>query len=131
VQQVGIDIIEVSRISRMVERWGDVFLQRVYTQPELKKCGMNMQSLAARFSGKEAVIKALSARSLSLKDIEIFSQPDGKPIVRLHGRARSIARDKGFSSMNISLSHCHEYACACAVGETAASIPPLIPPLIE
>ncbi len=129
-QQVGIDIIEISRISRAVERWGDAFLHRVYTQPELKKCGMNIPSLAARFSGKEAVIKALSTRSLSLRDIEIISEPDGKPVVRLYGRAKIAARDKGFSSVNISLSHCREYACACAVGEKDGATP-LIPPLLQ
>ena len=125
-QQVGIDIIEISRITQAVERWGDGFLRRIYTQPELDYCGRKMRSLAARFSGKEAVIKALSSRSVSLKDIEIVSEPGGKPVVKLHGRARLLAKQKGLSGLTISLSHCREYACACAVGEKAAP-PPLLP----
>ena len=117
-QQVGIDIIEIARIGRAVERWGQGFLERVYTEPELERYGRNISSLAARFSGKEAVIKALSSRSIGLKEIEILSDPGGKPVVKLYGRARSRARDMGLSCLAISLSHCREYACACAVGES-------------
>jgi holo-[acyl-carrier protein] synthase len=117
-QQVGVDIVEITRIKRAVERWGNGFLGRVYTEAELKKYGKNISSLAARFSGKEAVIKALNSRSIGLKDIEILSAPGGKPMVRLYGRAQSCAEDMGLSNLAISLSHCRKYAVACAVGET-------------
>ena len=116
-QQVGIDIVEIARIERAVERWGQGFLERVYTGPELERYGRNISSLAARFSGKEAVIKALNSRSIGLKEIEILSAPGGKPLVKLYGRAQNQADDIGLSNLAISLSHCREYAVACAVGE--------------
>ena len=116
-QQVGIDIVEIARIERAIERWGRGFLERVYTGPELERYGRNISSLAARFSGKEAVIKALDSRSIGLKEIEILSAPGGKPLVKLYGRAQRQADDMGLSNLAISLSHCREYAVACAVGE--------------
>jgi holo-[acyl-carrier protein] synthase len=116
-QQVGVDIVEIARIKRAVERWGQGFLGRVYTEAELEQHGKNVSSLAARFSGKEAVIKALDSRSIGLKEIEILSAPGGKPLVRLYGRAQSRAEDMGLSGLAISLSHCREYAVACAIGE--------------
>ena len=116
-QQVGIDIVEITRIKKAIERWGLGFLGRVYTEVELEQHGGSISSLAARFSGKEAVIKALDSRSIGLKEIEILSAPGGKPLVRLYGRAQSRADDMGLSHLAISLSHCREYAVACAVGE--------------
>jgi holo-[acyl-carrier protein] synthase len=116
-QQLGVDIIEIDRIRRAVERWGAAFLERVYTEPELERYGHSIPSLAARFSGKEAVIKALSSRSVGYKDIEILSAPGGQPTVKLHGRAQRRADDIGLSGLTISLSHCREYAVACAAGE--------------
>ena len=117
-QQVGVDIVEIARIKRAVDRWGNGFLERVYTGPELKLYGGRPSSLAARFSGKEAVIKALNSRSIALRDIEILSDREGKPSVKLHGRAQSRANKLGLAHLAISLSHCREYAVACAVGET-------------
>jgi len=117
-QHIGIDIVEIARIERAVERWGQSFLKRVYTEPELKLYGSRPSSLAARFSGKEAVIKALNAKGIGLKEIEILSDNDGKPQVKLHGQAQSQANELGLVNLAISLSHCKDYAIACAVGET-------------
>ncbi len=114
---IGIDIVEIARIERAVVRWGEAFLHRVYTEPELKLYRKKPSSLAARFSGKEAVIKALNCRSIGLKEIEILSAPGGKPLVKLYGRAQNQADNIGLSNLAISLSHCREYAVACAVGE--------------
>ncbi len=116
-QQVGVDIVEIARIKKAIERWGRGFLERVYTEPELERYGSNISSLAARFSGKEAVIKALNSRNVGLKEIEILSAPGGKPLVKLYGRAQNQADNMGLSNLAISLSHCREYAVACAVGE--------------
>ena len=117
-QHVGVDIVEIARIKTAIERWGNSFLERVYTQPELELYGKKPSSLAARFSGKEAVIKALDCRSIGLKEIEILSDNGGRPIVRLYGKAQQQAEDLGISNLAISLSHCKEYAVACAVGES-------------
>jgi holo-[acyl-carrier protein] synthase len=117
-QHIGIDIVEIDRIKKAAERWGRSFLERVYTPAELELYSRNPSSLAARFSGKEAVIKALDSRNIGLKEIEILSDTSGKPQVRLYGRAQHKAMDIGLSGIAISLSHCKEYAIACAIGES-------------
>lgn len=117
-QHIGIDIVEIARIEKAVDRWGQSFLKRVYTEPELRLYSSRPSSLAARFSGKEAVIKALSSKGIGLKEIEILSDNEGKPQVKLHGRAQTQAEQQGFINIAISLSHCKDYAVACAIGET-------------
>jgi holo-[acyl-carrier protein] synthase len=116
---IGIDIIEIPRIERAISRWGGNFLQRVYTDPELKLYRKKPSSLAARFAAKEAVIKALGkSTSVSLREIEILSEPSGKPVVNLYGRTQNEARDLGLYGFAISLSHSKEYAIALVSGET-------------
>lgn len=117
-QQIGIDIVEISRIKKAIDRWGQAFLERVYTKRELALYLKNPSSLAARFSGKEAVIKALNSSGVGLKDIEILSDASGKPRVELYGKAQLRAKDSGLTILDISLSHCKDYAVACAIGET-------------
>ena len=117
---IGIDIIEIARIKAAIDRWGKHFLQRVYTEPELRQYGKKPSSLAARFAAKEAVIKALgtAASGISWKDIEILSEPGGKPLVRLHGKARGKADALGLGEMAISLSDSREHAIAFVIGAT-------------
>ena len=117
-QHIGIDIVEIARIEKAVDRWGQNFLNRVYTESEIKLYDNRPSSLAARFSGKEAVIKALDSRRIGLKEIEILSDFNGKPEIKLYGRAQHQADDLGLTCLSISLSHCREYAVACAIGET-------------
>ena len=116
---IGIDIIEIARIEKAVARWGESFLQRVYTESELRLYHKKPPSLAARFAGKEAVIKALGiTKGINWKEIEILSNPGGKPSVHLYGKAQNQARDLGLDSLAISLSHSREYAIALATAET-------------
>jgi holo-[acyl-carrier protein] synthase len=116
---IGIDIIEILRIEKAISRWGEGFLQRVYTDPELRLYRKKPSSLAARFAAKEAVIKALGkSTSVSLKDIEILSEPGGKPLVNLYGKTQNEARDLGLYGFAISLSHSKEYAIALVSGES-------------
>lgn len=117
---IGVDIVEVARIKKAVACWGERFLQRVYTDSELKLCCNQSPALAARFAGKEAVIKALGGLSKGFrwKEIEILSNLRGKPIVRLHGSMRNRAHNLGLDSFAVSLSDCEEYAVAFVVGET-------------
>lgn len=115
-EYVGVDIVEIGRIKEAVDHWGDGFLKRVYTNAELKLYRLKTPSLAARFAGKEAVIKALGSRSIGLRDIEILSEPDGKPLLHLHGRAKKQAGNLGLDGLSISLSHCRDYAVAYATG---------------
>jgi len=117
-QHIGVDIIEIARIKKAINRWGQDFLKRIYTEQELELYFKNPSSLAARFSGKEAVIKTLNSSGIGLKEIEILSDASGKPRVKLYGNAQHRANNMGLTSLDISLSHCREYAVACAIGET-------------
>jgi holo-[acyl-carrier protein] synthase len=115
---IGIDMVEIARIQKVSARWGERFLHRIYTRPELEICRGRASDLAARFAAKEAVMKALGTgiQGVSWRDIEILSSPAGKPLVNLHGRAQSKANKLNLSQLAISLSHSREYAIACAAG---------------
>ena len=116
---IGIDIIEIARIERAITRWGRSFLHRVYTDSELKLYHDKPSSLAARFAGKEAVVKALGTQNKGIgwREIEILSDPSGKPLVHLYGKAQNQANSLGLDKLVISLSHSKEYAIAFVVGE--------------
>jgi holo-[acyl-carrier protein] synthase len=117
--QIGIDIIEIDRVKRAISRWGDRFLTRVYTNVELALYRNKIESLAARFAGKEAAIKALSVPGsmFGWREVEILSESSGKPVVHLYGQAQKQAHDLGLSGLAISLSHSKEYAIAMVIGE--------------
>ena len=118
---IGVDIVEIDRIQNAVARWGDGFLQRVYTENELELCRRHTPSLATRFAGKEAVVKALgtpSDRGFKWREIEILAEPSGKPSVRLCGKAQRQADKIGLSGLAISLSHSRDYAIAFVAGES-------------
>jgi len=116
---IGVDIIEITRIEKAIARWGEIFLHRVYTDHELRLCHKKISSLAARFAGKEAVVKALGAKNIGIgwREIEILSDSSGRPLVHLYGRARNQANDLGLGNLAISLSHSKEYAIAFVNGE--------------
>jgi holo-[acyl-carrier protein] synthase len=117
---IGIDIIEIARIEKAITRWGEGFLRRVYTDLELRLYRKKPSSLAARFAAKEAVIKALGkpAGGVRLREIEILSEPSGKPLVNLYGKTQNQAKGLGLDKLAISLSHSREYAIALVAGET-------------
>jgi holo-[acyl-carrier-protein] synthase len=119
-QHIGTDIIEISRIEKAIRRWGDRFLHRVYTNREIKLYQKHPSSLAARFAAKEAVIKAFDAsnRGVSLRDIEIISSTNGKPVVQLHGSAKQLATKLGITGFAVSLSHSRDNAIAVAIAAT-------------
>ena len=117
--QIGIDIIEIARIEKAIERWGDNFLRRVYTDAELRLFSKHPLSLATRFAAKEAIVKALGtqAKGISWKEIEILSDPSGRPLIYLYGKAKNRANGLALNNLTISLSHSKEYAIACVAGE--------------
>ncbi len=115
-QYVGVDIVEISRISEAIASRGEAFLGRVYTPAELERYRYKLPSLAARFSAKEAVIKALGGEGLSLIEVEVLSASNGKPLLILHGKAQARAAELRLTALDISLSHARDYAVACAVG---------------
>lgn len=113
----GVDLIEISRIAASVERFGNRFLSRVYTPAEVTICRGRAQSLAGRFAAKEAVSKALGVgiRTLRWRDIEILRDPRGKPLVRLHGKAATVATRQGFSNFEVSITHSRTQAMAMVI----------------
>ena len=119
-QHIGVDIIEITRIEEAITNWGERFLNRIYTEAELKLCRRNPAPLAARFASKEAVMKLLGTgvKGVRWKDIETLSHLSGKPLVNLHGSARAKAANLGIKEIAVSLSHSREYAIAMVSAES-------------
>lgn len=120
----GVDLIEIARVERILERYGDRFLERVFTPAEVLYCQARPRELAARFAAKEAVAKALGvgmrmiARDgIGWKDAEVVGDQRGKPLVRLHGRAAERAEELGLTEWAVSLSHTDEHAIAFVVAQ--------------
>ncbi len=114
---VGVDIIEIGRIGCAISRWGDRFLNRVYTRREQALCRGRVPELAVRFAAKEAISKALGTGLVGVSWVEMEVPADrlGKPLVHLHGAASARAVQLGLADFAISLSHSQEYAVAFVV----------------
>ena len=114
----GVDIIEIGRIETVLGRWGERFLNRIYTEGEVSYCRGRAQNLAVRFAAKEATMKALGTgvRGVSWKDIEVVRGPGGAPSICLSGRALLRAEKLRVKELALSLSHSREYAVAFVVG---------------
>lgn len=115
--KIGIDIVEIDRVKNSVNKYKKQFLDRIFTEEELdysKNKHSSFSHLAARFCGKEAVMKAFGC-ALDFKQIEILNDKAGAPLVKLYGRALKAAKDKKVKSIEISLSHCKQYAVASVI----------------
>jgi holo-[acyl-carrier protein] synthase len=112
--RIGVDIIEIIRIEEALDRFGNRFLERIFTTQEIEFYRSKVPSLAARFAGKEAVMKLLGTgiKGISWQEIEILKQSGGQPQVNLYGKARLKADSLGIKTINISLSHSKDYAIA-------------------
>ncbi|MBN1369896.1 MAG: holo-ACP synthase [Dehalococcoidaceae bacterium] len=115
----GIDIVEIERMKRAIDTWHDSFLNRVFTFSELEICGGNPARLAGRFAAKEAVLKALNPDVITCnwRDIEILASASGRPLLKLHGKAVYEYNRKNIMNLDVSISHCHQYAVAIAVAQ--------------
>ena len=115
--RTGIDLIEIERVERAVQRHGERFLQRVFTPTELVEAGNNPASLAARFAAKEAAAKALGTGigPVSWLEIEVLRACDQPPTLRLSGAAAQRAAELGLTAWAVSLSHTRELAIASVV----------------
>jgi holo-[acyl-carrier protein] synthase len=122
---IGTDIIECLRIAQMIERHGDLFINRVYTPYEIQYCQSRKQSTqhyAGRWAAKEAILKALGTgwrKGISWRDIEVRNEPGGRPVVALRGGARDVVEQLGITEMLISISHCRSHATAYALAQGA------------
>jgi holo-[acyl-carrier protein] synthase len=115
---VGTDLIEISRIRKSIDRYGEHFLHRVYTAGEIAYCSRKKQSAesyASRFAAKEAAAKALGtgiSHGVSWRELEVTRQPGMRPEIRFHGRAASIAQSLGVRHASLSLTHSRDLAMA-------------------
>jgi holo-[acyl-carrier protein] synthase len=118
---IGTDITECLRIARMIERYGEFFLNRIYTPEEIRYCQNRKQSTqhyAGRWAAKEAVLKALGTgwvRGIRWRDIEIRNEPGGRPTVAVRGGTRDLVERLGIAQVLVSISHCHTHATAYAI----------------
>ena len=115
----GVDIIEIDRVKESIEQLGDKFLNRVFTDKEIEYCesrkNQKYQHYAARFAAKEAIFKAISIKlknkyEIGWKDIEILDDTSGRPYVNILNECSKLIKN-----IDISLSHCKEYAVATAI----------------
>ncbi len=113
----GVDLIEVDRLEKAIERHGERFLKRIFTEKELAQLKDNLPSLAARWAAKEAVAKALATGigDVSWQDIEILRGPSREPILNLYGAAQRLADERGIRNWSVSLSHTQGHALAMVV----------------
>jgi holo-[acyl-carrier protein] synthase len=119
----GVDIAEVSRIRESIERFGDRFLQRIFTAGEVRYCeqkASRFESYAARFAAKEAGMKALGtgwSHGVRWRDIEVVRPKGQRPTIQFHGEAAAIAAKLGAKNIALSLTHTSEQALAHVILE--------------
>ncbi len=123
----GIDLIEIKRIQKALDRHGNRFLGKIFSAAELERLNrfksrqvnprIIAAELAARFAAKEACSKALGTGigPVSWKEMEVFNDPSGKPTLNLTGKAAKIAGKLGYTSWSVSLTHSREMAAAVVV----------------
>ena len=118
---IGVDLVECARIQRSLDRFGDKFLRRVFTDGEIEY-SMSMKfparHLAARFAGKEAVSKAFGTgigKAMGWRNIDIRKKKSGEPFLVFSGPAQELATKRGIKSALITLSHTDQHAVACVV----------------
>lgn len=116
---IGIDIIEIERIKNSIERFGNSFLNKIYTQNELDYClakNNKYQHLAARFAAKEAIYKAVATgweKDATWKSMEITNEPNGLPVVTFFGKLKEFLSDD--KDIKISISHSDNYVTCVAI----------------
>jgi holo-[acyl-carrier protein] synthase len=121
---IGTDLIEIARIEQSVARYGDRFLERVFTPAEIAYCRRKKnaaESFAARFAAKEAGAKALGtgiSHGISWLELEVLREPTGKPTLALTGRAAARAQSIGVTSISLSITHSRTVSLAVVVMET-------------
>lgn len=116
---IGIDIIEIERIKKSIEKFDEIFLNKIFTQTELDYCQSKKnkyQHYAARFAAKEAIAKALAtgwSKGFRWKDIDIYNEKSGMPNVRLSGNLETFLGDD--KSLKITMSHSEHYVTCFAI----------------
>jgi holo-[acyl-carrier protein] synthase len=121
----GIDIVEVARLRRSLEKFGERFLRRILRPDEMAYCLAHKSPelyVAARFAAKEAISKAFGTgigAEIGWQDIEVGRKESGEPFVILHGDGQKLLRKRSASKIHLSLSHTSQHAAAVAILEGA------------
>jgi len=121
VRGIGIDLVPISRMRQVMERWQERFVTRVFTAAEIAYCRSRKDPaphFAARFAAKEAGLKALGTGlrlGVSWRELEVRRERGGPPVLVLRGRSRELARERGADRMLLALSHDGDYAIAQAM----------------
>jgi holo-[acyl-carrier protein] synthase len=127
---IGVDFVECARIQHSLDRFGDKFLHRVFTEGEIaysNSMKFSARHLAARFAAKEAVSKAFGTgigKAMGWRDIDVQKKPSGEPFLVLSGGAEKLAQSVGVTKSFITLSHTDHHAIAMVVLEGAAPSAP-------
>ena len=122
----GIDLAEVDRIAAAIERFGDRFLRRVFTEAEMRYCDSKanrMERYAGRFAAKEAAMKAVGTGwrgGVAWTDFEVQREPGGKPTMSFHGKAAEFASKLGVKSVALSITHTKDMAMAMVILESGS-----------
>jgi len=118
---IGVDLVECARIERSIERFGEKFLHRVFTDGEIAY-SMSMKfparHLAARFAAKEAVSKAFGTgigKAMGWRNIDVQKKPSGEPFLVFSGPAQELATQRAVTAAFVTLSHTEHHAIACIV----------------
>ncbi len=120
---VGIDLVQIKRMEKLLQRWGDRFKNKVFTAGEVAYCQKKRSaaaSYAARFAAKEAFVKALGVGmrgGIHWRDIEVTHGVLGKPILKIAGRAQEICQREGIKGIFLSLTHDQDYSSALVILE--------------
>ena len=121
---MGVDIAEVERIQAAIEKHGETFLRRLYTQGERAYCEQfrnKYERYAGRFAAKEAAMKALGTgwrRGVKWVDFEVVREPSGRPTIALGGEAKKIAERMGVKHISLSITHTASQALAQVIFES-------------
>ncbi len=119
----GIDIAEVPRISAAIQRFGTRFLNRIYTEAEIRYCDSKanrFERYAGRFAAKEAGMKALGTGwnyGVRWRDVEVLRKPGQRPTIVFHGKAGEFAQKLGVANASLSITHTADQAFAQVILE--------------
>jgi holo-[acyl-carrier protein] synthase len=120
---IGTDLVEIGRMEKIIQRWGERFTEKVYSQNEIDYCTRKAYPAihyAARFAAKESFLKSLGiglGMGVSLKDIEVINNVQGSPQLKMNERIRKVLDTHGITSVHISMTHTREHAHAVVILE--------------
>jgi holo-[acyl-carrier protein] synthase len=120
---IGVDLVKIDRIEKVIKRWGDRFINRVFTPDEREFCLKRVSpysAFALRFAAKEAFSKALGTgmrKGVAWRDIEVFHFKGGRPGLKIHGESQTLFRNEEINSCHVSLSDEKEYGVAVVILE--------------